>query len=110
MQRQNVKTFYFLNNSLFATYTLRVDFPRIYDFEGKRIYQYDARFSKAQYFLDPKALDEAKNDTLKVKLDITIAKEIYKLKKEEFFYLLQSFKVLQNKQPSYIALLKSLWE
>lgn len=49
-------------------------------------------------------------DTIKAQLDITIATEIYKLTKEEFYHLLESFQVLQNKQPSYIALLKSLWD
>ncbi|MBX7546324.1 hypothetical protein [Helicobacter turcicus] len=49
-------------------------------------------------------------DTLRAKLDITIARDVYKLEKEEFFYLLESFKVLNSKQPHTIALLKSLWE
>ena len=48
-------------------------------------------------------------DTLRAKLDIYIAK-IYGLSKEEFCAMLESFKVLNDKQPHYIALLKSLWE
>ncbi|WP_066386494.1 Eco57I restriction-modification methylase domain-containing protein [Helicobacter himalayensis] len=46
---------------------------------------------------------------LRAKQDIAIAK-LYGLDKEEFCYLLESFKVLQTKQPEFIALLKSLWE
>lgn len=48
-------------------------------------------------------------DTLRAKLDIHIAK-LYGLSKEEFCAMLESFKVLHDKQPHYIALLKSLWE
>lgn len=48
-------------------------------------------------------------DTLRAKLDIHIAK-LYGLSKEEFCAMLESFKVLNDKQPHYIALLKSLWE
>lgn len=48
-------------------------------------------------------------DELRAKQDIAIAK-LYGLDKEEFCYLLESFKVLQNKQPEYIALLKNSWE
>ena len=46
-------------------------------------------------------------DTLRAKLDIHIAK-LYGLSKEEFCAMLESFKVLHDKQPHYIALLKSL--
>lgn len=46
-------------------------------------------------------------DTLRAKLDIHIAK-LYGLSKEEFCAMLESFKVLNDKQPHYIALLKSL--
>lgn len=46
---------------------------------------------------------------LKAKQDIAIAK-LYGLDKEEFCYLLESFKVLQSKKPEYIALLKNSWE
>ncbi|OBV29823.1 restriction endonuclease [Helicobacter sp. CLO-3] len=49
-------------------------------------------------------------DTLKAKNDILIAKEIYKLEKSEFIYMLTTFKVLNTKQPGFIALLESLWE
>lgn len=48
-------------------------------------------------------------DTLRAKLDIHIAK-LYGLSKEEFCAMLESFKVLRDKQAHYIALLKSLWE
>lgn len=48
-------------------------------------------------------------DTLRAKLDIHIA-NLYGLSKEEFCAMLESFKVLHDKQPHYIALLKSLWE
>lgn len=48
-------------------------------------------------------------DTLRAKLDIHIA-NLYGLSKEEFCAMLESFKVLNDKQPHYIALLKSLWE
>lgn len=48
-------------------------------------------------------------DTLRARLDIHIAK-LYGLSKEEFCAMLESFKVLHDKQPHYIALLKSLWE
>lgn len=48
-------------------------------------------------------------DTLKAKQDIAIAK-LYGLDKEEFCYLLESFKVLKSKKPEYIALLKDSWE
>lgn len=48
-------------------------------------------------------------DTLRAKLDIHIAK-LYGLSKEEFCAMLESFKVLHDKQAHYIALLKSLWE
>lgn len=48
-------------------------------------------------------------DTLKAKQDIAIAK-LYGLDKEEFCFLLESFKVLQSKKPEYIALLKNAWE
>lgn len=48
-------------------------------------------------------------DTLRAKLDIHIAK-LYGLSKEEFCAMLESFKVLHDKQAYYIALLKSLWE
>lgn len=47
-------------------------------------------------------------DVLKAKQDIAIAK-LYGLDKEEFCYLLESFKVLQSKKPEYIALLKNAW-
>lgn len=46
---------------------------------------------------------------LKAKQDIAVAK-LYGLDKEEFCYLLESFKVLQSKKPEYIALLKNSWE
>ncbi|WP_273212496.1 Eco57I restriction-modification methylase domain-containing protein [Helicobacter rodentium] len=46
---------------------------------------------------------------LKAKQDIAIAK-LYGLDKEEFCYLLESFKVLQSKKPEYIALLQNFWE
>ncbi|STQ86898.1 Eco57I restriction-modification methylase domain-containing protein [Helicobacter muridarum] len=46
---------------------------------------------------------------LKAKQDIAIAK-LYGLDKEEFCFLLESFKVLQSKKPEYIALLKNSWE
>lgn len=46
-------------------------------------------------------------DTLRAKLDIHIAK-LYGLSKEEFCAMLESFKVLRDKQAHYIALLKSL--
>ena len=49
-------------------------------------------------------------DTLKAKNDILIAKEIYKLEKSEFIYMLTTFKVLNAKQPGFISLLESLWE
>ncbi|WP_231549670.1 hypothetical protein [Campylobacter sp. MIT 97-5078] len=49
-------------------------------------------------------------DTLKAKNDILIAKEIYKLNKSQFFYMLRTFKVLSTKQPAFIALLESLWQ
>lgn len=49
-------------------------------------------------------------DTLKAKNDIVIAKEIYKLNKSQFFSMLKTFKVLNTKQPAFIALLESLWE
>ena len=48
-------------------------------------------------------------DTLRAKLDIHIAK-LYGLDKEDLCAMLESFKVLHDKQPHYIALLKSLWE
>ncbi|KPH52710.1 hypothetical protein HPU229313_04400 [Helicobacter pullorum] len=48
-------------------------------------------------------------DTLRAKLDIHIAK-LYGLSKEEFCAILESFKVLHDKQPHYITLLKRLWE
>ena len=48
-------------------------------------------------------------DELRAKQDIAIAK-LYGLDKEEFCYLLESFKVLQSKKPEYIALLKNSWE
>ncbi|MCX2717707.1 N-6 DNA methylase [Helicobacter sp. MIT 21-1697] len=50
-------------------------------------------------------------DTLRAKQDINIAK-LYGLDYEEFCYLLESFKVLQSKQPQFIALLKNsvFWE
>ena len=48
-------------------------------------------------------------DTLRAKLDIHIA-NLYGLSKEEFCAMLESFKVLHDKQPHYIALLKNLWE
>ncbi|WP_267891967.1 hypothetical protein [Helicobacter cynogastricus] len=43
-------------------------------------------------------------------MDILIARDIYALSREQFLHLLDSFRVLQNKQPGFIALLKSLWE
>ena len=46
-------------------------------------------------------------DTLRAKLDIHIAK-LYGLSKEDLCAMLESFKVLHDKQPHYIALLKSL--
>ncbi|MCX2682881.1 hypothetical protein OQH60_03240 [Campylobacter sp. MIT 21-1685] len=61
---------------------------------------------KAEIPKTPKAYD-----TLRAKQDIAIAK-LYGLDKEEFCYLLESFKVLQSKQPQFIALLKNsaFWE
>lgn len=47
--------------------------------------------------------------TLKATNDILIAK-LYGLKQEEFLTILSTFKVLHNKQPHYIELLKTLWE
>lgn len=48
-------------------------------------------------------------DTLRASLDIRIAK-LYGLSKKEFFHLLESFRVLQSKQPTMISLLKAMWE
>lgn len=48
-------------------------------------------------------------DTLHAKLDITIAK-LYGLDKDDFCYLLESFKVLCNNQPQYVALLRESFE
>uniref|UniRef100_UPI00262E6513 hypothetical protein n=1 Tax=uncultured Helicobacter sp. TaxID=175537 RepID=UPI00262E6513 len=50
-------------------------------------------------------------DTLRAKQDIAIAK-LYGLDYEEFCYLLESFKVLNSKQPAFIMLLKNsaFWE
>ncbi len=50
-------------------------------------------------------------DALKAKQDIAIAK-LYGLDYEEFCYLLESFKVLNSKQPAFITLLKNpaFWE
>lgn len=47
--------------------------------------------------------------TLKATNDILIAK-LYGLDQEEFCTILSTFKVLTNKQPHYIELLKNLWE
>ncbi|MGX3044417.1 hypothetical protein [Helicobacter sp. T3_23-1056] len=48
-------------------------------------------------------------DSLKARLDIKVAK-LYGLDFSDFSHILDSFKVLNSKQPAYIALLKSLWE
>lgn len=48
-------------------------------------------------------------DSLKARLDIAVAK-LYGLDFSDFSHILDSFKVLNSKQPAYIALLKSLWE
>ncbi|WP_245945624.1 Eco57I restriction-modification methylase domain-containing protein [Helicobacter didelphidarum] len=48
-------------------------------------------------------------DTLRARNDIMIAK-LYGITKEEFCYILDTFKVLNNKQPQYVAILKDLWE
>lgn len=48
-------------------------------------------------------------DSLKARLDIAVAK-LYGLDFDDFSHILESFKVLNSKQPAYIALLKSLWE
>ena len=48
-------------------------------------------------------------DALHAKLDITIAK-LYGLNKEDFCYMLESFKVLCNNQPQYVALLRESFE
>lgn len=48
-------------------------------------------------------------DALHARLDITIAK-LYGLDKEDFLYLLESFKVLCNNQPQYVALLRESFE
>lgn len=75
------------------------------DFEDlqKEFYQ-ESLIDKGQIPSTQKAYD-----TLRAKLDIHIAK-LYGLSKEEFCAMLESFKVLHDKQPHYIALLKSLWE
>lgn len=75
------------------------------DFDGlqKEFYQ-EGLIDKGQIPSTQKAYD-----TLRAKLDIHIAK-LYGLSKEEFCAMLESFKVLNDKQPHYIALLKSLWE
>ncbi|TSA80152.1 N-6 DNA methylase [Helicobacter mehlei] len=48
--------------------------------------------------------------TKRAQLDITIARDVYGLSRDQFLHLLDSFRVLKNKQPGFIALLKSLWE
>lgn len=48
-------------------------------------------------------------DSLKARLDIAVAK-LYGLDFDDFSHILESFKVLNSKQPAYIALLKSLWD
>ncbi|WP_104706226.1 Eco57I restriction-modification methylase domain-containing protein [Helicobacter bizzozeronii] len=49
-------------------------------------------------------------NTKRAGLDITIARDIYALSRDQFLHLLDSFRVLQNKQPGFVALLKDLWE
>ncbi|WP_104759118.1 Eco57I restriction-modification methylase domain-containing protein [Helicobacter bizzozeronii] len=49
-------------------------------------------------------------DTKRAELDILIARDIYGLSRDQFLHLLDSFRVLQNKQPGFVALLKDLWE
>ncbi|WP_104629094.1 Eco57I restriction-modification methylase domain-containing protein [Helicobacter bizzozeronii] len=49
-------------------------------------------------------------NTKRAQLDILIARDIYALSRDQFLHLLDSFRVLQNKQPGFVALLKDLWE
>ncbi|GMB92692.1 Eco57I restriction-modification methylase domain-containing protein [Helicobacter bizzozeronii] len=49
-------------------------------------------------------------NTKRAELDILIARDIYALSRDQFLHLLDSFRVLQNKQPGFVALLKDLWE
>ncbi|WP_104750294.1 Eco57I restriction-modification methylase domain-containing protein [Helicobacter cynogastricus] len=49
-------------------------------------------------------------NTKRAELDILIARDIYALSREQFLHLLDSFRVLQNKQPGFVGLVKSLWE
>ncbi|CCM73551.1 conserved hypothetical protein [Helicobacter heilmannii ASB1.4] len=48
-------------------------------------------------------------DTKRARLDISIARDLYGLRYDQFVHLLNSFKVLAKKQPGFVGLLKSLW-
>lgn len=117
--------------NLSKTYLERIPFPRLSDEEITQDKTYKAiaiNALKLQLFNDKKgdfkALQEEfkltedqllktqkQYDHLKAQNDITIAK-LYGLEYEEFCYLLESFKVLNNKQPAFVSLLKNktLWE
>ncbi|WP_205426458.1 Eco57I restriction-modification methylase domain-containing protein [Helicobacter suis] len=72
-----------------------------------------AEFEALKGVFEGRSLDVPKTSKLydlkRAQLDILIAREVYGLSQEQFFHLLDSFKVLAKKQPGFVALLKSLW-
>ncbi|MDR0467279.1 MAG: restriction endonuclease [Campylobacteraceae bacterium] len=105
------------------TYIMRLPFPKLSDEEIKKYHNellqnslklalynnFDDFSSLADEFCLTKKdmpLTEKQFDILKVKNDCLVLK-MYDISYDELEYMLESFKVLNNKRPEYISLLKS---